>query len=95
MNSQLPVYGISDDRLRQRVEKRALRIGLRVQESEFEVCTRTPADFDQIIRELTRLLKDAGPETQIRWYGLNDDGCARSGVIGSLPPFRPPTVRVL
>lgn len=95
MKTWVLAYDISDDRLRRQVEKRVLRIGLRVQESVFEICTRTPADFEQVVRELTRLLKDAGPETQVRWYGLNDDGYARSGAIGSQAPGRPPAVRVI
>jgi CRISPR-associated endonuclease Cas2 len=91
MRTWVLVYDISDNRLRQRVAKRVARDGVRVQESVFEVVARTDAGFQRLLRDLRALL-DGSDDAQVRWYGMNLDGYARSGAIGSAPPTPPPAV---
>ena len=93
MKGFLIAYDLSDDRLRQKVSRRLERDGMRVQESVFEVFVKTDAAFERLRRDLEKLLGDpiAG---QLRWYGLNQDGLARAGALGTEPPAMPPAVIV-
>ncbi len=93
MKTWVLVYDIADDRLRQRVAKRVLRDGVRVQESVFEVVVRTDAGFQRMQNDL-RTLMAGSSDAQIRWYGMNLDGYARAGAIGTAPPALPPAVLV-
>ena len=93
MKAFLVAYDLSDDALRAKVARRLLRDGRRVQESVFEVFLKTDSAFDRLCRDLGKLLPaDKGGE--VRWYGLNQDGFARAGALGSEPPAMPAAVVV-
>ena len=73
------VYDISDNRLRQRAANRVARDGVRVQASSvFEVVYPTDGGFQCLQRDLRTWL-DGSSDAQMRWYGMNLDGCSRSG----------------
>lgn len=93
MKTWVVAYDIADDRIRYRVARRLLREGLRVQESVFEVVAKRDADFSRLEADLRQLCREA-KDAQVRWYGLNLDGYARSGAIGTPPPALPPAVLV-
>lgn len=89
----LVTYDIADDAVRDRVARRLLREGRRVQESVFEIVVRNDAAFARLTQDLARLC--VAPFTgQIRWYGLNRDTFASAGAIGAEPPSLPMSVVV-
>jgi CRISPR-associated endonuclease Cas2 len=91
MKAFLVTYDLANDRLRDKVARRLQRDGCRVQESVFEVFVKTDAAFDAITRDLQAILGTT-IEGQVRWYGLNQDGFARSGALGTATPGMPPAV---
>ena len=88
MKAFLVAYDITEDSLRDKVSRRLLRDGCRVQESVFEIFVKTDAAFDAIVRDLRALMANTSGG-QIRWYGLNRDGLARSGALGIAAPSMP------
>lgn len=89
----LVTYDISDDAIRDRVARRLLREGRRVQESVFEIVVRNDTAFARLTQDLARLCV-APFAGQIRWYGLNRDAFACAGAIGAEPPMLPASVVV-
>ncbi len=60
-------FDISDDRIRDRVGKRLLRYGERVQKSVFEVSVKGTGELDEMRRELREIAED---DDNIRFYRL-------------------------
>lgn len=89
----LIAYDIADDAIRDKVARRLLREGKRVQESVFEIVVRNDAAFARLTRDLCKLCP-APFAGQIRWYGLNRDAYAVAGAIGVEAPSLPASVVV-
>jgi len=67
MEVYLVCFDISDDRIRNRIGKRLLRHGERVQKSVFEISVKNTSELEEIRRALREI---ADEEQNIRFYRL-------------------------
>lgn len=83
MHYWIVCYDISEDRVRDRIHRYLVAHAEAVQESVFELCCRSVADFDTIWEDLLRLLGDAGA---MRAYRSSAPLLRASRVAGSPAP---------
>jgi len=88
----LVCYDIEDDRERNRVAKRLLRHGRRVQYSVFELHRMAPAARKALAAELAELVSDTA---SVRFYRLTLDGIEDSSDTGGNPLAKRPIMHIV
>ncbi len=85
-------FDISDDRIRDRLGKRLLRYGDRVQKSVFEVGVKNNTELEEMRRELRKIAQD---DDNIRFYRLCANCRSASNALDSERVAHFPAVIVL
>lgn len=67
MNAYLTCFDISDDKIRYRVTKCLLAYGVRVQRSVFEISIESPAELEEIKRQVIDLVESGD---DVRFYSI-------------------------